>query len=128
MTESIPGNSATLFARYAENVTGDKNDHLSVEHGDVAYTTSGSYKVDEGGVATITLRLDQHPQGRMTFTGVGKGKELTVRGMKYVSYFRCDDFLPRYTEAPSPLPARTTAPPPSTPCQPRPSSRRPASP
>ena len=56
--------------------------------------------MDEGGVATITLRLDQHPQGRMTFTGVGKGKELTVLGMKYVSYFRGDEFLPRYTEAP----------------------------
>ena len=100
MTESIPGNSATLFARYAENVTGDKNDHLSVEHGDVAYTTSGSYKVDEGGVATITLSLNQHPHGRMTFTGVGKGKELTVLGMKYVSYFPCDEYEPAFTEAP----------------------------
>ena len=100
MTESIPGNSATLFARYAENVTGDKNDHLSVEHGDVAYTTSGSYKVDEKGVATITLSLNQHPHGRMTFTGVGKGKELTVLGMKYVSYFPCDEYEPAFTEAP----------------------------
>ena len=100
MTESIPGNSATLFARYAENVTGDKNDHLSVEHGDVAYTTSGSYKVDEGGVATITLSLNQHPHGRMTFTGVGKGKELTVLGMKYVSYFPCNEYEPAFTEAP----------------------------
>ncbi len=100
MNSTIPNGSPYVKARYAENVTGDKNDHLSVEHGDVAYATSGSYKVDEGGVATITLRLDRHPQGRMTFTGVGKGKELTVLGMKYVSLFRSDESLPRYTEAP----------------------------
>ena len=100
MTESIPGNSATLFARYAEKVTDDAYDHLSIEHGDVAYTTSGSYKVDEKGVATITLSLNQHPHGRMTFTGVGKGKELTVLGMKYVSYFPCDEYEPAFTEAP----------------------------
>ena len=100
MNSTIANGATYIKARYAEKVTDDAYGHLSIEHGDVAYTTSGSYKVDEGGVATITLRLDQHPQGRMTFTGVGKGKELTVLGMKYVSYFRCDDFLPRYTEAP----------------------------
>ena len=100
MNSTIANGATYIKARYAEKVTDDRYGHLSIEHGDVAYTTSGSYKVDEGGVATITLRLDQHPQGRMTFTGVGKGKELTVLGMKYVSYFRCDDFLPRYTEAP----------------------------
>ena len=99
ITKPIPGNS-TLFARYAEKATDDTYGHLSIEHGDVAYTTSGSYKVDEGGVATITLRLDQHPQGCMTFTGVGKGKELTVLGMKYVSYFPCDEYEPAFTEAP----------------------------
>ena len=98
---SIIANGATYIrARYAEKVTDDADGHLSIEHGDVAYTTSGSYKVDEGGVATITLRLDQHPQGRMTFTGVEPGKELTVLGMKYVSYFRCDEYEPWYTEAP----------------------------
>ena len=100
MNSTIANGATNIKARYAEKVTDDAYGHLSIEHGDVAYTTSGSYKVDEGGVATITLRLDQHPQGRMTFTGVGKGKELTVLGMKYVSYFRNDDFLPRYTEAP----------------------------
>ena len=100
MTSTIANGATNVKARYAEKVTDDAYGHLSIEHGDVAYTTSGSYKVDEGGGATITLRLDQHPQGRMTFTGVGKGKELTVLGMKYVSYFRCDDFLPRYREAP----------------------------
>ena len=100
MTSTITNGATKVKARYAEKVTDDTYDHLSIEHGDVVYTTSGSYKVDEGGVATITLRLDQHPQGRMTFTGVGKGKELTVLGMKYVSYFRCDESLPQYTEAP----------------------------
>ena len=100
MNSTIANGATYIKARYAEKVTDDAYGHLSIEHGDVAYTTSGSYKVDEGGVATITLRLDQHPQGRMTFTGVGKGKELTVLGMKYVSYFRGDESLPRYTEAP----------------------------
>lgn len=100
MNTTIANGATNIKACYAEKVTDDAYGHLSIEHGDVAYTTSGSYKVDEGGVATITLRLDQHPQGRMTFTGVGKGKELTVRGMKYVNYFRCDESLPRYTEAP----------------------------
>lgn len=100
MNSPIANGATDIKARYAEKVTDDAYDHLRIEHGDVAYTTSGSYKVDEGGEATITLRLDKHPQGRMTFTGVGKGKELTVLGMKYVSYFRCDESLPRYTEAP----------------------------
>lgn len=100
MNSTIANGATHIQARYAEKVTDDAYFHLSIEHGDVAYTTSGSYKVDEGGEATITLRLDQHPQGRMTFTGVGKGKELTVLGMKYASRFRCDESLPQYTEAP----------------------------
>lgn len=100
MNSTIANGATDIKARYAEKVTDDTYGHLSIEHGDIAYTTSGSYKVDEGGVATITLHLDQHPQGRMTFTGVGKGKELTVLGMQYVYYFRNDDFLPRYKEAP----------------------------
>ena len=100
MNSTIANGATNIKARYAENVTDDTYYHLSIEHGDVAYTTSGSYKVDEGGVATITLRLDRHPQGRMTFTGVEPGKELTVRGMQYVYYFRIDDFLPQYKEVP----------------------------
>lgn len=100
MNSTIANGATNIKARYAEKVTDDAYGHLSIEHGDVAYTTSGSYKVDEGGVATITLRLDQHPHGRMTFTGVGKGKELTVLGMKYVNYFRGEESLPRYREAP----------------------------
>ena len=54
----------------------------------MSHTQWGSYEVDEGGVATITLRLDRHPQGRMTFTGVGKGKELTVLNMKSLKFFQ----------------------------------------
>ena len=84
MNSTIANGATYIKARYAEKVTDDRYGHLSIEHGDVAYTTSGSYKVDEGGVATITLHLDQHPQGRMTFTGVGKGKELTVLNMKSI--------------------------------------------
>jgi len=100
MNSTIANGATYISARYAEKVTDDRYGHLSIEHGDVAYTDSGSYKVDEGGVATITLHLDRHPQGRMTFTGVEPGKELTVRGMKYASRFRCDESLPQYTEAP----------------------------
>lgn len=100
MNSTIANGTTNVKARYAEKATADKYYHLSIEHGDVAYTESGSYEVDEGGVATITLRLDRHPQGRMTFTGVGKGKELTVLGMKYTSYFRTDEYEPQYTEAP----------------------------
>ena len=100
MNSTIANGATYISARYAEKVTDDTYYHLSIEHGDVAYTDSGSYKVDEGGVATITLHLDRHPQGRMTFTGVEPGKELTVRGMKYASRFRCDESLPQYTEAP----------------------------
>ena len=100
MNSTIANGATNVRARYAEKVTDDTYGHLSIEHGDVAYTTSGSYKVDEGGVATITLRLDQHPQGRMTFTGVEPGKELTIRGMKYPNYFKWNESLPQYTEAP----------------------------
>ncbi|HJA97000.1 MAG TPA: hypothetical protein H9920_04690 [Candidatus Alistipes faecavium] len=100
MNSTIANGATNVKARYAEKVTDDAYSHLRIEHGDVAYTDSGSYKVDEGGEAIITLRLDRHPQGRMTFTGVGKGKELTVLGMKYTSRFRADEYEPWYTEAP----------------------------
>ncbi|HIX27150.1 MAG TPA: hypothetical protein H9859_05895 [Candidatus Barnesiella excrementigallinarum] len=101
VTITEPIISSKLYAQYAENSTLSSTGIFEdIENGDVAYTYSGSYKVDEAGVATITLRLDRHPQGRMTFTGVGKGKELTVLGMKYASLFRCYESLPRYTEAP----------------------------
>lgn len=84
ITTPIIDNSAKLFARYAEKGTVDTYGNLLIEHGDVAYTFSGSYEVDESGVTTITLRLDRHPQGRMTFTGVEPGKELAVAGMKHI--------------------------------------------
>lgn len=77
---------ATLGAFYGEHVEVSTPDYVFnvTDNGDFVYTSEGSYEVDEGGVATITLRLDRHPQGRMTFTGVGKGKELTIVNMKRV--------------------------------------------
>lgn len=87
MNSSIPDNPDFLYGIYAERGELNIYGHLAIEHGDVAYTESGSYEVDEGGVATITLRLDQHPQGRMTFTGIGRGKELIVEGMQRVSLY-----------------------------------------
>ena len=87
MQNPIPENSTTLRAFYGEHVRHEENGGSKFyvdAMGDIAYTNSGSYEMDEGGVATITLRLDRHPQGRMTFTGVGKGKELTVLNMKSI--------------------------------------------
>lgn len=84
MQSPISENSTTLIAIYGEHIRQDATDYGNFyvdAMGDVA-SAFGSYEVDEGGVATITLRLDRHPQGRMTFTGVGKGKELTVLNMK----------------------------------------------
>ena len=80
------GSKATLGAFYGEHVEVSTPDYVFnvTDNGDFVYTSEGSYEVDEGGVATITLRLDRHPQGRMTFTGVGKGKELTIGNMKRV--------------------------------------------
>lgn len=80
------GRKATLGAFYGEHVEVSTPDYIFnvTDNGDFVYTSEGSYEVDEGGVATITLRLDRHPQGRMTFTGVGKGKELTIVNMKRV--------------------------------------------
>ena len=97
VTITTPIKTSKLFARYAENSTlSSTGTFEDIENGDVAYTNSGSYEVDESGVATITLSLDQHPLGRMTFTGVGKGKKLTVTGMKYVYRYVYFD-LPNFT-------------------------------
>ena len=89
MKVPITENTASLRAIYGEHIRQNEDINNTSSFyvdamGDVAYTVGGSYKVDEGGVATITLNLDQHPQGRMTFTGVGKGKELTVLNMKSI--------------------------------------------
>ena len=89
MKVPITENTASLSAIYGEHIRQDedinKTSRVYVDAmGDIAYTKSGSYEMNEGGVATITLRLDRHPQGRMTFTGVGKGKELTVLNMKSI--------------------------------------------
>ena len=91
MQSPISENSTTLRAVYGEHIRQDATNYGTFyvdAMGDVAYTVGGSYEVDEGGVATITLRLDRHPQGRMTFTGVGKGKELTVLNMKSLKFFQ----------------------------------------
>lgn len=85
MNSPIPENYGFFGGFYAERATVNADGNLEIGHGDVAYTTDGSYQVDGSGVATITLNLNQHPQGRMTFTGVGKGKELVVEGMEHVS-------------------------------------------
>ena len=85
MNSPIPENYDFFVGFYAERATVNADGNLEIGHGDVAFTTEGSYQVDESGVATITLNLNQHPQGRMTFTGVGQGKELVVEGMEHVS-------------------------------------------
>ena len=87
MNSSIPDNPDYLYGIYAESGQLNIWGHLDIGHGEVALTSSGNYKVSEGGVATITLNLDQHPQGRMTFTGIGRGKELIVEGMQRVSLY-----------------------------------------
>ena len=89
MKVPITENTASLRAIYGEHIRQDEDINNTSwfyvdAMGDIAYTKSGSYEMDEGGVATITLNLDRHPQGRMTFTGVGKGKELTVLNMKSI--------------------------------------------
>lgn len=84
-------NYATLAAIYGEHMTFDDEYYYPLEgNGDVAYTNSGSYKVDKDGIASISLCLDKHPQGRMTFTGVGQGKELVVLNMSqpYQWYYK----------------------------------------
>ena len=87
MNSSIPDNPDYLYGIYAESGQLNIWGHLDIGHGEVALTSSGNYKVSEGGVATITLNLNQHPQGRMTFTGIGQGKELIVEGMQRVSLY-----------------------------------------
>lgn len=88
MNSSIPDNPDYLYGIYAESGQLNIWGHLDIGHdGEVALTSSGNYKVSEGGVATITLNLDQHPQGRMTFTGIGRGKGLIVDGMQHVSLY-----------------------------------------
>lgn len=87
MNSGFPDESGSLMGIYAESGQLNIWGHLDIGHGDVALTSSGNYKVSEGGVATITLNLNQHPQGRMTFTGIGQEKELIVEGMQRVSLY-----------------------------------------
>lgn len=100
MNSPIPENYDSFIGFYAERASMTTDGYLRLGHGDVAYTTEGSYQVDESGVATITLNLNQHPQGRMTFTGVGKGKELVVEGMKYLSQLNTSTLYMTYKEGP----------------------------
>lgn len=93
MKVPITENTASLSAIYGEHIRQSEGINTTSwfyvdAMGDIAYTQSGSYVMNEGGVATITLNLDRHPQGRMTFTGVGKGKELTVLNMKSIKMIR----------------------------------------
>ena len=100
MNSPIPENYDFFIGFYAERAAMTTDGYLRLGHGDAAYTTEGSYEVDESGVATITLNLNQHPQGRMTFTGVGKGKELVVEGMKYLSQLNTSTLSMTYKEGP----------------------------
>ena len=100
MNSPIPENYDFFIGFYAERAAMTTDGYLRLGHGDAAYTTEGSYQVDESGVATITLNLNQHPQGRMTFTGVGKGKELVVEGMKYLSQLNTSTLSMTYKEGP----------------------------
>ena len=100
MNSPIPENYDSFIGFYAERATMTTDGYLRLGHGDAAFTTEGNYEVDEDGVATITLNLNQHPQGRMTFTGVGKGKELVVEGMKYLSQLNTSTLSMTYKEGP----------------------------
>ena len=100
MNSPIPENYDSFIGFYAERATMTTDGYLRLGHGDAAYTTEGNYEVDEDGVATITLNLNQHPQGRMTFTGVGQGKELVVEGMKYLSQLNTSTLSMTYKEGP----------------------------
>ena len=100
MNSPIPENYDFFIGFYAERATMTTDGYLRLGHGDAAFTTEGNYEVDESGVATITLNLNQHPQGRMTFTGVGQGKELVVEGMKYLSQLNTSTLYMTYKEGP----------------------------
>jgi|GEM_PF-3629639 len=100
MNSPIPENYDFFIGFYAERAAMTTDGYLRLGHGDVAYTTEGNYEVDEDGVATITLNLNQHPQGRMTFTGVGQGKELVVEGMEYLSQLNTSTLYMTYKEGP----------------------------
>lgn len=100
MNSPIPENYDSFIGFYAERASMTTDGYLRLGHGDVAYTTEGSYQVDESGVATITLNLNQHPQGRMTFTGVGQGKKLVVEGMKHLSQLNTSTLYMTYKEGP----------------------------
>lgn len=86
MNSGFPAESGSLTGVYAESGSFNSlTNELSISNGDVAVAINGRYEVGEDGVAIITLNFNYHPMGRMTFTGVGKGKELIVKGIKRIS-------------------------------------------
>ena len=100
MNSPIPENYDFFIGFYAERAAMTTDGYLRLGHGDAAFTTEGNYEVDEDGVATITLNLNQHSQGRMTFTGVGQGKELVVEGMEHASQLNTSTLYMTFKEGP----------------------------
>ena len=100
MNSPIPENYDSFIGFYAERAAMTTDGYLRLGHGDAAFTTEGNYEVDEDGVATITLNLNQHSQGRMTFTGVGQGKELVVEGMEHASQLNTSTLYMTFKEGP----------------------------
>lgn len=74
----------TLKAAYASASKASTVDGIQCNHGDIAYTEAGNYTVSDDNVVTVTLNLNQHPVGYITFRGVGEGKDLSVTNMKFV--------------------------------------------
>ena len=100
MNSPIPENYDSFIGFYAERATMTTDGYLRLGHGDAAFTTEGNYEVDEDGVATITLNLNQHSQGRMTFTGVAQGKKLVVEGMEHASQLNTSTLYMTFKEGP----------------------------
>ena len=100
MNSGFPDKSGSLMGVYAESGSfNSMMNELSISNGDVAVAIKGSYEVGEDGVAIITLNFNYHPMGRMTFTGVGTGKELIVKGMKRISRCRLNTGAFEYEES-----------------------------
>ena len=100
MNSGFPDKSGSLMGVYAESGSfNSMMNELSISNGDVAVAINGSYEVGEDGVAIITLNYNYHPLGRMTFTGVGTGKVLIVKGMKRISRCRLNTGAFEYEES-----------------------------
>lgn len=73
-----------LKAAYSSAPKSSSTDGIQCEQGDVSYTTEGKYTVSDNNLVTITLNLNQHPVGYITFNGVGKDNSLNISNMKFV--------------------------------------------